>query len=429
MNKMLSASIALALAPLIANADSLWNFIPFTSDAKPASASATFFTYKNANDQIVFQDTGGTIDTRGTFVVGEPDGMLPISTATLSNTRGTFLPANTPGAQRIPFGQLGIGTVTSMDPFGRTFRQQWNALLGSTTPTPLDGTGYAIYNTPTLRDPSGLMTDPNIETLRAGFQLPTVKQTLRDATTAPGVPSNWTGIGQTNYFEANAGTFHATAHDLQVRGIDPAKIQSLNTLNQDGSVDITTQRVITALAYTTDPLSVFGTLAPPGAVDNPLLPQPAPPGDPLQKFLFHLHIEKSTGIIYFDPAAATGYEFILDSGPKITAVTLPNVGDGLYDLFLFNDLTHQYEKQQGQLMHDVRFAFAAGGVSKFKIEGIETGAIPDASDPLAFKTGLEFSGAGDISLQQIPQTATVPLPGAAWLLGSALLVLRRRRAA
>ena len=72
MKKMLSAGIALALAPLIVNADSTWNFIPFTSDSKPASASATFFSYKNVNNQPVFQDTGGTVGISGTFIVGEP---------------------------------------------------------------------------------------------------------------------------------------------------------------------------------------------------------------------------------------------------------------------------------------------------------------------------------------------------------------------
>ena len=427
MKKMLSAGIALALAPLIANANSTWNFIPFTSDAKPASASATFFSYKNANNQTVFQDVGGTVGTIGTFVVGEPVEINQVFTATLSNTTGSFLPANTPNAQPIPFGQSGIGTITSMDPFGRTFREQWNALLGSTTPTPLDGVGYAIYNTPTLRDPSGIVTDPSIETLLAGFRQPTVKQALTGAIDAPGVPNNWTGIGQTTYFEAQAGTFHVTSIQLQALGTNSTLVQSPLVDNHDGSFEITTQRVIKALAYTTDPLSLFGTLAPPGALENPLLPQFPPPGDPLQKFLFHLHVDQSTQIIYFDPALATGYEFILNSGPKITAVTLPNVGDGLYDLFLFDDATQQYVQQQGVLTHDARFAFAGGGVTRFLIKGIETSAGLDPTNPLAFKTGLEFAGAGDIALQQIPQTTTVvPLPGAVWLLSSALLVLGRR---
>ena len=111
------------------------------------------------------------------------------------------------------------------------------------------------------------------------------------------------------------------------------------------------------------------------------------------------------------------------TGPKVTAVTLPNVGDGIYDLLLFDAVSQHYVDSGKHPLADTRFQFDGDGVTRFEIKGIEISAALDPKNPLAFKTGLEFGGAGDASIKQIPLVTAVPLPGAVWLLSSALLVL------
>lgn len=61
--------------------------------------------------------------------------------------------------------------------------------------------------------------------------------------------------------------------------------------------------------------------------------------------------------------------------------------------------------------------------------GIETSASLDPANPLAFVTGLTFSGGGTVSMTQTPITASVPEPStyALILLGAGVVAFGARR--
>ena len=73
--------------------------------------------------------------------------------------------------------------------------------------------------------------------------------------------------------------------------------------------------------------------------------------------------------------------------------------------------------------------FGSGGVSRFRVLGVETGAALDPTDTTAFVTGLSFVGDGNFTGTQTPIVANaVPEPSSAliWAVGVlGLLGLRR----
>lgn len=83
------------------------------------------------------------------------------------------------------------------------------------------------------------------------------------------------------------------------------------------------------------------------------------------------------------------------------------------------------------LLAGVAYTFATGGVQRFRIGGIETGANLDPASPSAFVTGLTFTGAGAINMTQTPLTTSVPEPASVAMLALGLALVgadsRRRR--
>lgn len=141
------------------------------------------------------------------------------------------------------------------------------------------------------------------------------------------------------------------------------------------------------------------TLGPPGSTPlDPLLPIVAETG-----WRFELTIDDINRRVYVDPRVAVGYEYQIDAGPNFQSVLLPNVGDGLYDLFLFdgglNDWVFESVVAQGSV-----FDFGPGGVSRFRVTGIEASAGLDPNDVTAFVTGLTFAGGGTVLMRQLPLT-------------------------
>lgn len=135
---------------------------------------------------------------------------------------------------------------------------------------------------------------------------------------------------------------------------------------------------------------------PGGTPENPLLPEV--PQNPEDGFNFEFNVEPGE-IIFIDPIVAVGYDYIVNSGPNIASVIIPNdfTVDGSYDLS-FGGLSFE-------LLPNVEFDFTsevAGGVSSFTIEGIDAGLGLDPLDPLAFVTGLSFVDGGLVQLSQIP---------------------------
>jgi hypothetical protein len=111
-------------------------------------------------------------------------------------------------------------------------------------------------------------------------------------------------------------------------------------------------------------------------------------------------------------------------------VLLPTVGDGLYDLWLWNG--EAWVASGDVLTGGVTFTFAEA-VNRFRILGIEEGAALDPLNPTAFVTGLTFSETGPVSMSQNPIVVTVPVPEpetyAMFLAGLGLIAATRRRRA
>ncbi len=157
----------------------------------------------------------------------------------------------------------------------------------------------------------------------------------------------------------------------------------------------------------------------PGAsASNPLLPVTNDTG-------WSFNFNAVTGQRYFiDPDIAVGYDYILQSGPLLASVLLPQLGDNLYELWLWNGSDWVFgESLTGGVEHPF-----GEGVDRFRILGIEQSAALDPLNPTAFVTGLTFASSGPVVITQNAITVAVPEPEAyAMFLGGLGLLLAVRR--
>jgi hypothetical protein len=171
----------------------------------------------------------------------------------------------------------------------------------------------------------------------------------------------------------------------------------------------------------------------PGTVpENPLRPIAVDDG-----WRFDFHIGDVGQAVYIDPLVAIGYDYLVDSGANFASVQLPTVGDGLYDLWLWDDTFGSWADAHVDLIGGKMYDFGGDGVNAFRILGIEAGLGLNPYDAGAFVTGLRFTSPGMVSMWQIPVVldpddllAVVPLPGALGLLAIGLLgvaVIWKRR--
>jgi hypothetical protein len=131
--------------------------------------------------------------------------------------------------------------------------------------------------------------------------------------------------------------------------------------------------------------------------------------------------------VFVDPLVAVGYDFAVNTGPSFQSVVLPNVGDGEFELLVWDGSAYV---PSATLHAGVEYTFGTGGVRRFRISGIETSSNLDPANTSAFVTGLTFSGAGTVDMTQTAVTVSVPEPTAAamLLLGLGAIGLARRRA-
>jgi hypothetical protein len=174
----------------------------------------------------------------------------------------------------------------------------------------------------------------------------------------------------------------------------------------------------------------WGRIYPPGSwAGAPLLPAGTVDGG----WQFGFDITDTSRPVFIDPLVAIGYDYFVDSGPNVSSVLLPSVGDNLYDLWLWDETASSWMNSGTDLTGGSQYDFASGGVDRFRILGIESWVGLDPANATAFVTGLWFVNAGSVSMRQVPisfDTEAVPAPGAIALgtLGTVLIGwLRRRR--
>ncbi|ESQ11350.1 MAG: hypothetical protein N838_06755 [Thiohalocapsa sp. PB-PSB1] len=113
--------------------------------------------------------------------------------------------------------------------------------------------------------------------------------------------------------------------------------------------------------------------------------------------------------IWFDPDWASGYEYAAD-GARIGLITLPGpavgmpqIGDNLFDLWLYDDLVGDYADSGIDLVGGITFEVGLldpSGLERFQIRGIDASAMLDSDDPTAFPTGLSTIEPGILRLTQ-----------------------------
>ena len=115
---------------------------------------------------------------------------------------------------------------------------------------------------------------------------------------------------------------------------------------------------------------------------------------------------------YIDPEVAIGYDYAIGAlgDPNFQSLDLPdNIGDGLYDIFGYDSagalvlLAHDWNGANV-------FDFGNGGLSRFRVMGIETAAGINPGNTTAFITGLTFTANGMFTGTQTPITVTVNVP-------------------
>lgn len=140
-----------------------------------------------------------------------------------------------------------------------------------------------------------------------------------------------------------------------------------------------------------------------GSPENPLLPID---DDTPDSFDFSFEVTEPTIPVFIDPIVAVGYDYIVNSGPNVASVILPDLGDGEYEVYGWDGLG--FNTFLGDAFANIAFDFGLGGIDQFQVLGIETSEMLDPTDPVAFVTGLTFSSVGGVDISQIPVTFDVP---------------------
>ena len=147
---------------------------------------------------------------------------------------------------------------------------------------------------------------------------------------------------------------------------------------------------------------------------DPLMPIEG--DDPSDGFDFIIDVgDAGVGIdptmpIFIDPYVATGYTYE-STGANFATVVLPSgFGDDSYNVYGWDGSGWLF---LGTVDAGVTFDFLAhnaSGFGQFMIDGIETEAMVDPTDPGAFVTGVTFTNGGQIAVVQTPIETFVSVP-------------------
>ena len=136
-------------------------------------------------------------------------------------------------------------------------------------------------------------------------------------------------------------------------------------------------------------------------------------------FWFNLTVNGS-GVTWYDPIYAVGYDYEVISGPKFSSVVVPpGYGDDKYDIYLWDGTEYVLAVSDLDALTEYWFTDDGGlsttpgdydGISKFSIRGLEISEKLDPEDPDAFVTGLSFvqdpNEIGEVILSMNPITVS-----------------------
>ena len=136
-------------------------------------------------------------------------------------------------------------------------------------------------------------------------------------------------------------------------------------------------------------------------------------------FWFNLTVNGS-GVTWYDPIYAVGYDYEVISGPKFSSVVVPpGYGDDKYDIYLWDGTEYVLSVSDLDALTEYWFTDDGGlsttpgdydGISKFSIRGLEISEKLDPEDPDAFVTGLSFvqdpNEIGEVILSMNPITVS-----------------------
>jgi sugar lactone lactonase YvrE len=182
-------------------------------------------------------------------------------------------------------------------------------------------------------------------------------------------------------------------------------------------------------------IQVFGAFTPPvgSTPQNPILPNPPTPGVPGFRFPNVPVVSGQT--FFFDPDVAVGYDYTVTGGPLFASVLIPNAlpkGDSNFFLELGSFGTFPLVAGTPFNLLGVN----SSGFSSFRISGIDPNELLDPANPVAFVTGLTFTGSGTVNvtqtpiIQNVPDVVGTPEPSSViglGILGGGLLLTRRRK--
>jgi hypothetical protein len=122
------------------------------------------------------------------------------------------------------------------------------------------------------------------------------------------------------------------------------------------------------------------------------------PGQPV--YHFTVFDVQPAQVIFIDPPIAVGYDYQIGVGdPNFESVLLPEVGDNVFDIYLWNGSKYVFHASIGA---GLEYKFPPGGVDRFRVLGIESSEGVDPNDVMAFITGLTFMSSGQFTGTMTP---------------------------